>query len=78
MKQYWKRFISATPKALKKIQGLLVAISLGAGAAIVVMVQYDMQSNKWYSIFQNICIATAFAVPVLQFATSDKSIQDEK
>ncbi len=76
LKLYWLRFKSQTPQMLKNIQKVLLAISAGAGGAIVVMEKYDMGDSALCTFAKYACVACAFAVPILQFATSDKQLQD--
>lgn len=75
LKYYWLRFKSNTPVALKRLQGLLVAISASTVAALAFMAQYGMQSSQLYNILTYVGVAAAFAVPILQFATSDTELQ---
>jgi len=75
LKYYWLRFKSKTPAALKKLQGLLIAISASTVAALAFMAQYEMQSSQLYGILTYVGVAAAFAVPILQFATSDPDLQ---
>jgi len=75
IKLYWLRFKSKTPKALKDLQGLLAAIAVSSGAAIGIMAQFEIDEPKLLNIFKYLAVAAAFAIPILQFATSDKNIQ---
>lgn len=75
LKLYWLRFVSKTPKALKDLQRLMGAIAVASGAAIGIMNQFTIDMPLMLNIFKYMAVAAAFAVPILQFSTSDKDLQ---
>ena len=75
IKYYWKRFVSNTPGALKKLQGLLVAVAASSGAALAIMTQYGITEPWLLSLLKYTLVAATFAVPMLQFATTDTKLQ---
>lgn len=72
-----KSFKAKTPRAVVLIQKLLFGISAGSGAALTYLAQSGMTDAKLFTILTYIGVATAFAIPVLQFATNDKTVEDE-
>lgn len=76
MNQYWRRFKSRTPRALKKLQRLMIAISGASGAAMALLYQYDMGGTTLFSILTYVASAAAFAVTMLQFATTDSGLSE--
>ena len=77
LKLYWLRFISRTPKALKKLQGLFAAMAVGIAAALAFMQQYSVDNPELFKLLTYAGVALAFSIPVLQFATTDKNLQNE-
>jgi hypothetical protein len=77
LKLYWLRFVSKTPEALKGIQRLMGAIAVASAAAIAIMDQLKIDEPGMLSVFKYMAVAAAFSVPILQFATTDKSLQKQ-
>jgi len=77
MNIYIQRFISKTPKALVKIQKLFATLALSIGAALAFMVQQNMTNLDLFKILSYCGVAIAFSIPILQFATEDKTLQNK-
>ena len=77
MNIYIQRFISKTPKALVKIQKLFATLTLSIGGALAFMVQQNMIDLSLFKILSYCGVAVAFAIPILQFATEDKNLQNQ-
>ena len=76
MKKYWKRFLSNKPKALKKLQKILGSVSAGLASIAAGLLVYD--EMKMISIVCGIIsIILGGVCTGLQFATSDKELQNQ-
>ena len=76
IKHYWLRLISSTPKALVKLQALLVGISVPITAALAVMQQYDVDMPKLFNILTTALIVIPFMIFAIQFSTTNKTLQE--
>ena len=76
VKIYWQRFLSRTPKALKKLQLFLTGLFVVVGGAIESMKQFDIEDPIIDLILKRSLIIIPFMVFVLQFATSDTTLQN--
>lgn len=78
LKHYWKRFISPTPKDLKKIQVLLLTLQAPIGAAYGLLAERDMLGTIYSQILTHISVALLIGIPLIQLATTKKELTDEK
>jgi hypothetical protein len=78
IKKYWKRFISPTPKDLKKLQMFLLAMQVPIGAAYGLLVERDMTDTFYSQILTHLSVALVIGIALLNFATTKKSLTDEK
>jgi len=71
---YWKRLLSKTPAALRKIQILLGALLAPVSAGLAVVNQTEQP--LLYKVLQNAVITLPIVIAFLQFATTSKELQE--
>lgn len=77
MKKYWKRFLSETPKALKKLQKVMGSISVATATMSASLLVYE--ESKSVAITLGIISAICGGITAgLQFATTDKELSELK
>lgn len=76
LKHYIQRFLSKTPKALVKLQALLVGVSVPITAALAVMQQYDVDMPKLFKTLTTALIVIPFMIFAIQFSTTNKTLQE--
>ena len=77
MKTYWKRFLSDTPKALKKLQKVMGSISVATATMSASLLVYE--ESKSVAITLGIISAICGGIAAgLQFATTDKELSELK
>lgn len=77
LKTYGERFMSPTPTALKNLQKIFVGIAAGVVAAVTYITQNEINAPTVVLVLKYIGIAVAFAVPVLQFATTEEELMNK-
>lgn len=78
LKLLYKRFISQTPKVLKKLQIFLGSALITIGGAVIAIDQYSMPFPITRNIFLKALLIIPFIILALNFATTDKSLQDKE
>jgi hypothetical protein len=81
IQHYWKRLVSQTPKALKKLRNLCAGVSAGLFASVALIDQFSIATD-WKELLVKIAIVAAGISAGIaggaQFATTDPNLQEEK
>ena len=74
----YQRFISQTPKVLRKLQVFLGSALITIGGAVVAIDQYAMPFPITRSIFLKALLIIPFIILALNFSTSDKTLVEKE
>lgn len=77
IKYYWLRFLSRTPKPLKKLQLFLSGLFVVVGGVLESINKFDMDVPTFETVLQRGLLIIPFMVLILQFTTSDEKLQEK-